>query len=165
VISTHIQCIKMRRLAFCTLTFIIIWLSIIKDKSNAYEINEYAIKRIDAATKVADQKYDVDHTMNPPEVRYDIFPSLDETWKNDAKSYCVLPYILFDPLCQFNAFLDGNVVTCPKCKGDDKMSKTNTPGHLSQYENLEKWAVTKTKSSCHIWSHFSRYTGIQTVLL
>ncbi|CAB4030423.1 Hypothetical predicted protein [Paramuricea clavata] len=120
----------MKRLAFCTLTFIIIWLSIIKDKSNAYEINEYAIKRIDAATKVADQKYDVDHTMNPPEVRYDIFPSLDETWKNDAKSYCVLPYILFDPLCQFNAFLDGNVVTCPKCKGDDKMSKTNMPGHL-----------------------------------
>jgi hypothetical protein len=97
---------------------VVIWLSTLLQKSAAYEINEYNIKRIESATKAADTKYDADHTMNPPEIIYDIFPTVDDTWVNDPESYCALPYILFDPLCQFQALLKENGITCPKCEKD-----------------------------------------------
>ncbi|XP_028418771.1 uncharacterized protein LOC114544301 [Dendronephthya gigantea] len=119
----------MKAFYFCSL--IIVLLSIAKPTLTVgYDINGYVKKCIESATKAADLKYHTEHTMEPPDIRYDIFPSLDETWVNDPKSYCVLPYILFDPLCQFNALLEGNTILCPKCETDDKMCENNRKGHL-----------------------------------
>ncbi len=114
---------------------VLIWLSTLLHKSAGYEINEYNIKRLESATKAADTKYDADHTMDPPEIIYDIFPTLDETWVNDPESYCALPYILFDPLCQFQALLKEDGITCPKCEKDKTLGKKIVLGHLVNSKN------------------------------
>ena len=50
----------------------IVFLSIITNKSIGYEIDEYAIKHIESATKAADLKYDIEQTMDPPVPRDNI---------------------------------------------------------------------------------------------
>ena len=79
------------------------------------------------ATKAADSKYDTDNTMDQPEIKYDVFPTMDNAWINDPKSYCALSYILFDPLSQFHATVnEKNIITCPKCKSDSRGHLMNT---------------------------------------
>ena len=68
-----------------------------------------------------------DNTMDQPEIKYDVFPTMDNTWINYPKSYCALPYILFYSLSQFHATVnEKNIITCPKCKSDSRGQLMNT---------------------------------------
>ena len=131
VTASLLKLIDMNGLSLYTIIHIL-FLLLIKQSPAGFEIDKFTRIRIDAATEIADMQHESDQTMDPPELRNDSFPRLDKKWINDPSLYCVLPYTLFDPLCQFNALLDGNTLSCPKCKAvpEHKSCERNILGHL-----------------------------------
>ena len=84
---------KMLTTVFYIVKITWILLLIFENGSTGFQINEYSKKHIDSATRAADTKYDTDNTMDQPEIKYDVFPTMNNTWINDPKPYCALPYV------------------------------------------------------------------------